>query len=153
MPWITSCWANRLKCFGHCKMRCLSSRQPPISDPPPPSRCYHPLALSYKLTVQHQSTYVKPVVLNRSSQHSMCAMQDEVTNFRPQGSDLDYPGKLQQQQEKASSSSEQTPLTHQNGNTPAASVPQQNTDNQVGACVGLCFPLPAEHRQPTRCVR
>lgn len=75
-------------------------------------------------------------------QSSMCAVQDEVNNFRPQGSDLDYPGKLQQQQEKASSSSssEQTPLTHQNGNTPAASVPQQNTDSQVSGCVSPCFP-------------
>ena len=67
-------------------------------------------------------------------------MQDEVTNFRPRGSDLDYPGKLQQQQEQQQQpSSEQTPLTHQNGNTPAASVPQQNTDSQVGGYLALVF--------------
>lgn len=72
-------------------------------------------------------------------------MQDEVTNFRPQGSDLDYPGKLQQQQEQQQQpSSEETPLTHQNGNTPAASVPQQNTDSQVGGHVGPCLPLLAD---------
>lgn len=74
-------------------------------------------------------------------------MQDEVTNFRPRGSDLDYPAKLQQQQEQdhqASSSTPssdqaplQAPLTNQNGNIPTASVPQQNTDSQVGAPVHL----------------
>lgn len=55
-----------------------------------------------------------------------------MTNFRPGAADLDYPGKLQQQQDGAS---EQTPLTQQqNGNPPVASVPQQNTDSQVGVC-------------------
>jgi len=56
-------------------------------------------------------------------------LQDEVTNFQPRGSDLDYPGKLQQRQDQAPT--EQTPLTQQNGDAPAASVPQQNTDSQV----------------------
>ena len=71
-------------------------------------------------------------------------MQDEVTNFRPRGSDLDYPAKLQQQQEQqqpssSSPSTDQAPPTNQNGNTPAASVPQQNTDSQVGVSVHLPY--------------
>ena len=61
----------------------------------------------------------------------MSVVQDEVTNFRSSGADLDYPGKLQQPQDGAS---EQTPLTQQNGNAPVASVPQQNTDSQVCVC-------------------
>ena len=57
------------------------------------------------------------------------APQDEVTNFHPRGTDLDYPGKLQQRQEQ--SSTEQTSPTHHNGDAPAVAVPQQNTDSQV----------------------
>ena len=98
----------------------LQTSQDKMAIPAPAS--HPPLPPSQILTRQH------------------VAMQDEVTNFRPQGSDLDYPGKLQQQQEKASSSSEQTPLTHQNGNTPAVSVPQQNTDSQVGVCIRPLLP-------------
>ena len=59
-------------------------------------------------------------------------LQDEVSNFQPKGSDLDYPGKLQQRHDQAVT--EQNPLTHENGNTPAAAVPQQNTDSQVPVC-------------------
>ncbi|DBB10820.1 hypothetical protein WJX82_004700 [Trebouxia sp. C0006] len=56
-------------------------------------------------------------------------IKDEVTNFQARGADLDYPGKLQQRQDQLPT--EHTPLTHQNGDAPSASVPQQNTDSQM----------------------
>ena len=59
-------------------------------------------------------------------------VQDEVSNFQPKGSDLDYPGKLQQRHDQEAS--KDTPHTPENGNTPAAAVPQQNTDSQVPVC-------------------
>ena len=72
---------------------------------------------------------------------AMC--QDEVNNFHPHGPDLDYPGKLQQRQDQAST--EQTPLAHQNGDAPSASVPQQNTDSQVGHHTGRAVAKDLRH--------
>lgn len=96
------------------------------------------LGPSHKLTVKPEATHLCHGLRNKCCSCHMSAVQDEVTNFRPSGADLDYPGKLQQQQDGAP---EQTPLTQQNGNAPAASVPQQNTDPQVGACAHTPFTL------------
>lgn len=74
-------------------------------------------------------------VQERLTFRAQAFIKDEVTNFRPSGADLDYPGKLQQQQDGAP---EQTPLTQQNGNAPAASVPQQNTDPQMESDLEAC---------------
>lgn len=64
-------------------------------------------------------------------------LQDEVVDFQPQTADLDYPGKLQQQQqhqqvEHQVPAGEQAGLSLQNGNPAPAAVPQQQTDSQVG---------------------
>ncbi|KAL3152568.1 hypothetical protein ABBQ32_001593 [Trebouxia sp. C0010 RCD-2024] len=68
-------------------------------------------------------------VQERLTFRAQAFIKDEVTNFRPGAADLDYPGKLQHQQDGAS---EQMPITQQsNGNAPVASVPQQNTDSQM----------------------
>ncbi|KAL0022928.1 hypothetical protein WJX77_008565 [Trebouxia sp. C0004] len=62
-------------------------------------------------------------VQERLTFRAQAFIKDEVTNFQARGADLDYPGKLQHRQD-------QLP-THQNGDAPSASVPQQNTDSQM----------------------
>ncbi|KAA6429125.1 MAG: conserved oligomeric Golgi complex subunit 3-like [Trebouxia sp. A1-2] len=59
-------------------------------------------------------------VQERLTFRAQAFIKDEVTNFQPRGADLDYPGKLQHRQEHPPT--EHTPLTHQNGDAPSASM-------------------------------